>query len=204
MTYSKTLLSYDRLAARLTTASNTFVIPTAASVTPDPRVDAMLGTYRSQMSLLLEGTPEVALPAPEPTSSTFSQDNSAACMAAKSRVPAYAQRLATDIASLRPLVVADPFDPGGAAGAIGQLSDTLAAFAEIDPPYHGCAMSSELGAKVSYLVARASRAIELARTPGGMNANPQQRLVFDLYGYLPEALAFVYAPAPPPTAAPNP
>ncbi len=204
MTYSKTLLTYDRLAAKLTTASNTFVIPTAASVTPDPRVEAMLGTYRGQMSLLLDGTPEVALPAPEPTSSTFSQDRSPACVAAKSQVPGYAQRLATDIASLRPLVVAEPFDPGAAASAIGRLSDTLAAYAEIDPPYHGCAMSSVLGAKVGYLVARASRDIELSRTPVATKVNPQQRLVFDLYGYLPEALALVYAPAPPPTAAPNP
>jgi len=204
LTYSKTLLTYDRLAARLTTASNTFVIPTAAAVTPDPEVVAMLGTYRGQMSLLLDGTPGMARPAPEPTSSTFSQDQSAACVAAKSRVPAYAQRLARDIASLRPLVVAERFDPAKTTGAVGQLDETLAAFAEIDPPYHGCATTGGLDSEVEYLVARASRIIEMSKTPGITNANPQQRLVFDLYGCLPEALALVYAPAPLPTPAPKP
>ena len=203
-TYSKTLLTYDRLAARLTTASNTFVIPTAAAVTPDPEIVAMLGTYRGQMSLLLEGTPGMARPSPEPTSSTFSQDQSAACVAAKSRVPAYAQRLARDIASLRPLVVAERFDPAKVADAIGQLDETLTAFAEIDPPYHGCATTGRLDSEVEYLVAGASRIIEMSKTPGITNADPQQRLVFDLYGYLPEALALVYAPAPIATPAPKP
>jgi hypothetical protein len=204
VTYSKTLLTYDRLAAQLTTASNTFVIPTAAAASPDPRVVAMLGTYRGQMSLLLDGTPGVARPAPEPTSSTFSQDKGADCVAAKSRVPAYAQRLARDIASLRPLVVAERFDPAKTTGAIGQLDETLTAFAEIDPPYHGCATTGGLDYEVEYLVARASRIIEMSKTPGITDANPQQRLVFDLYGYLPEALALVYAPAPLPTSAPTP
>jgi len=203
-TYSKTLLTYDRLAAQLTTASNTFVIPTAAAATPDPRVVAMLGTYQAQMSLLLDGTPGIARPAPEPTSSTFSQDKSAECVAAKSRVPAYAQRLASDIASLRPLVVADRFDPAKTAAAIGQLDETLTAFAEIDPPYHGCATTGGLDYEVEYLVARASRMIEMSKASGITNANPQQRLVFDLYGYLPEALALVYAPASLPMPAPTP
>ena len=196
LTYSKTHLTYDRLAAQLTTASNTFVIPTAAAAPPDPRVVAMLGAYQAQMSLLLDGTPGIARPAPEPTSSTFSQDKSADCLAAKSRVPAYAQRLARDIASLRPLVVAERFDPAKTTGAIGQLDETLTAFAEIDPPYHGCATTGGLDYAVEYLVARASRNIELSKTPGITNVNSQQRLVFDLYGYLPEALALVYAPAP--------
>jgi 2',3'-cyclic-nucleotide 2'-phosphodiesterase (5'-nucleotidase family) len=204
MTYSKTLLTYDRLAAQLTAASNTFVIPTAASVTPDPDVVAMLGTYQGQMSLLLDGTPEVARPAPEPTSSTFSQDKSAACLAATSRVPAYAQRLARDIAALRPLVVAERFDPATTASAIRQVDLTLTAWAEIDPPYHGCATTGELAYGVEYLVATASRMIEMSKAPGITNVNPQQRLVFDLYEYLPEVLAFVYAPTPPPTPAPEP
>jgi 2',3'-cyclic-nucleotide 2'-phosphodiesterase (5'-nucleotidase family) len=199
LTYSKTLLTYDRLAAQLTTASNTFVIPTAAAAPPDPEIVAMLGAYQAQMSLLLDGTPEMARPAPAPTSSTFSQDKSADCLAAKSRVPAYAQRLARDIASLRPLVVAERFDPAKTTGAIGQLDETLTAFAEIDPPYHGCATTGGLDYAVEYLVARASRNIELSKTPGITNVNSQQRLVFDLYGYLPEALALVYAPAPLPT-----
>jgi hypothetical protein len=160
------------------------------------KVVAMLGAYQAQMSLLLDGTPGMARPAPEPTSSTFSQDKSAACVAAKSRVPAYAQRLALDIASLRPLVVAERFDPAKTAGAIGQLDETLTAFAEIDPPYHGCATTGGLDSEVEYLVARASRTIEMSKAPVITNANPQQRLVFDLYGYLPEALALVYAPAP--------
>src|SRR5664280_2742747 len=47
LTYSKTLLTYDRLAAQLTTASNTFVIPTAAAAPPDPEVVAMLGAYQA-------------------------------------------------------------------------------------------------------------------------------------------------------------
>jgi len=201
VTYSKTLLTYDRLAAQLTTASNTFVSPAAASVTPDPRIEAMLGTYQAQMSLLLDGTPGIVRPAPEPTSSTFSQDKSADCVAAKSRVPAYAQRLARDIASLRPLVVAERIDPAQTMSAIGQLDETLTAFAEIDPPYHGCATTGGLDSEVEYLVARASRNIEMSKTPGITSANPQQRLVFDLYEYLPEALALVYAPAPLPTPA---
>jgi 2',3'-cyclic-nucleotide 2'-phosphodiesterase (5'-nucleotidase family) len=204
LTYSKTLLTYDRLAAQLTTASNTFVIPTAAAATPDPRVVAMLGTYRGQMSLLQEGTPQIARPAPEPTSSTLSQDKSAECLAVTSRVPAYAQRLARDIASLRPLVVAEPFDPAKTADAIGQLDQTLIAFAEIDPPYHGCATTGGLAYEVEYLVARASRMIELSKTPGITSVNPQQRLVFDLYEFLPEALALVYAPTTLPTPAPAP
>jgi hypothetical protein len=204
VTYSKTLLTYDRLAAQLTTVSNTFVIPTAAAVTPDPEVVAMLGTYRGQMSLLLDGTPGIARPAPEPTSSTLIQDKSANCVAAKSRVPVYSQRLARDIASLRPLVVAERFDPAKTTGAIGQLDETLTAFAEIDPPYHGCATTGVLDSEVEYLVARASRMIEMSKTPGVTSVNPQRRLVFDLYGYLPEALALVYAPAPLPMPAPIP
>ena len=94
LTYSKTLLTYDRLAARMTAASTTFVSPAAAAVTADPRVVAMLGTYQAQMSLLVDGTPETARPAPAPTSSTFSQDKSAACLTAKAQVPAFALRLA--------------------------------------------------------------------------------------------------------------
>ena len=204
-TYSKTLLTYDRLAARLTAVSNTFVIPTAASVTPDPEVIAMLGTYQGEMSLLRDGTPRVARPAPEPTSSTLSQDKSAACVAATSRVPAYARRLAGDIASLRPLVVAEQFDPDRTASAIRQLDETLTAFAEIDPPYHGCATTgSALAHEVEYLVATAARMIEMSKAPGTTNANPKQRLVLDLYGYLPEVLALVYVPATLPTPGPTP
>jgi hypothetical protein len=41
----------------------------------------------------------------------------------------------------------------------------------------------------------------MSRTPGITTADPQQRLVFDLYTYLPEVLALVYAPAPLPTPA---
>jgi len=204
MTYSKTLLTYDRLAAQLTTASNAFVIPTAAAASPDPEVTAMLGTYQGQMSLLLDGTPGIARPAPEPTSSTFSQDKSADCVAAKSRVPAYAQRLARDIASLRPLVVAERFDPAKTTGAIGQLDETLTAFAEIDPPYHGCATSGGLTLQVEYVVARASATMKMSQAPGITNANLQQRVVLNLYGYLPEVLALVYAPAPLPAPEPTP
>ncbi len=202
VSYSKTLLTYDRLAARLTMASNAFVTPTAASVAPDPRAVAMLGTYQAQMAFLLDGTPQIVRPAPEPTSSTLSQDESAECVAAKSRVPAYAQRLARDIAGLRPLVVAERADPAATAAAIGQLDETLTAFAAIDPPYHGCATTGGVDYGVEYLVARASRTIEQSRTPGTTSANPQKRLVFDLYGYLADALALVYAPAPLPASSP--
>jgi hypothetical protein len=134
----------------------------------------------------------------------LSQDKSADCVAAKAQVPAYAQRLAGDIASLRPLVVAEPFDSAKAAGVIGQLDSTLTAFADNDPAYHGCASTEGLDYTVENLVRAASGMIETSKTPGVTDANPQQRLVFDLYGYLPEALALVYAPAPSTAPAPTP
>jgi hypothetical protein len=65
-------------------------------------------------------------------------------------------------------------------------------------------VTSGIESDVEYLVARASRAIQLSRTPGITSVNPQQRLVFDLYEYLPEALALVYAPTPLPTPATSP
>ena len=200
MTYSKTFLTYDRLAAQMTAMSNTFVTPTAASVTPDPRVVAMLGTYQGQMSFLLDGVVGNAA-APPPDTSTSNKDKSAACVAAKSRVPAYARRLALEIAALRPLVVVDRFDTAGTATAIRHLDQTLTAFAEIDPPYHGCDTSSGLTYDIEYLVAVASRRIEMSQASGIPDATLQQRLLFDLYGYLPEVLAWVYTPAPYPTPA---
>lgn len=54
VTYSKTLLTIDRLAAHVTGASNTFVDPLVAAVTPDPAIVAMLAPYRTQLSLLLD------------------------------------------------------------------------------------------------------------------------------------------------------
>jgi hypothetical protein len=72
----------------------------------------------------------------------------------------------------------------------------MSSFADIDPPYLGCATTGGLDSEVEYLVARASRIIEMSKTPGITNANPQQRLVFDLYGYLPEALALGPASRP--------
>jgi 5'-nucleotidase len=60
VTYSRTLLTIDRLAAQVTGASNSFVSPVAASVTPDPAVVAMLAPYRTQLSALLDGTIGVA------------------------------------------------------------------------------------------------------------------------------------------------
>lgn len=197
MTYSKTLLTYDRLAAQLTTASNTFVTPTAASVTADPDIEAMLGAYRSQMSLLQDGTIPKPAPPPAPPTSPTSHDRSAECVAVTSQVPGYARRLALDIASLRPLVVAEPFDPAGAAIASRQLTDTLDAWAAIDPPYHGCNSSSELTYQVEYVVAMASRRMGMTQAAGITAGNLPQRVMFDLYGYLARVAAWVDAPSPP-------
>ena len=191
MTYSKTLVTYDRLAAQRIGTSNTFVTPTAASIAPDPEIVAMLEAYRGQMALL-EGTVGNTAP-PTPALSNTSEDRSPACTEALSNVPAFGRRLAADIASLRPLVVAQRFDPARAANASSRIAETIAAFPGIDPPYHGCDLGSPLSTRVGDIVGRASRTVEMSQAPGITDANLQQRVVFDLYGYLPEVVPFLDA-----------
>lgn len=50
LTYARTMLQVDAISGRVARATNTFVVPSTSSVTPDPRIDAMLAPYRAALS----------------------------------------------------------------------------------------------------------------------------------------------------------
>jgi 2',3'-cyclic-nucleotide 2'-phosphodiesterase (5'-nucleotidase family) len=49
-TYSKTILTFTRSTGEVSVSDHDFVIPTAASVTPDPAIVAMLAPYRAEVN----------------------------------------------------------------------------------------------------------------------------------------------------------
>lgn len=55
VSYARTTLQFDRLRPRNVIATSEFVTPTAAAVTPDPGVVALLQPYRDQLSAQLDG-----------------------------------------------------------------------------------------------------------------------------------------------------
>jgi len=59
-TYAKTKLVVDPRNGRVVEKAVQFVVPTAAAVTPDPNVTAMLAPYRAELSAALDGTIGVA------------------------------------------------------------------------------------------------------------------------------------------------
>ena len=61
VTYAKTMITIDRLAAHATGVANEFVTPTSAAVTPDAAIETMLAPYRTQLSALLDDPIGVAV-----------------------------------------------------------------------------------------------------------------------------------------------
>ena len=55
VSYSRTSLVVDPATKSVTSATNTFVTPLAAGVTPDPAIEQMLAPYRAELSAKLDG-----------------------------------------------------------------------------------------------------------------------------------------------------
>ncbi|MEK7326332.1 MAG: bifunctional metallophosphatase/5'-nucleotidase, partial [Chloroflexota bacterium] len=54
-TYSRSIITVDPENGRIVTRANTFVVPTASAVTPDPAIVAMLAPYRTALSAAFDG-----------------------------------------------------------------------------------------------------------------------------------------------------
>jgi predicted secreted Zn-dependent protease len=99
----------------------------------------------------LPGTPD-----PKPSVATAtSRPTADPCVAAVSGLAPYVQRLAGDLAALRPLVMAGSFDPPTTKAAVRAVSATLTALATTDRSLAGCRRAAEVAAQLAALRAAA-------------------------------------------------
>ena len=83
------------------------------------------------------------------------------CTVAVTRLAAFSERLASDLAALRPLIVAQTFDAGTTASADRAVAATLTAYEGLETQLQRCAASAEFfAARVQALRTRAEATLD--------------------------------------------
>jgi hypothetical protein len=129
-------------------------------------------------------------PAPSATGAGSTVPGSSSpCSVAVTYLGALAERLAGDLAALRPLVVAARFDGAETATANRQVSATLTAYAGIEQTLAGCEATAGLAERVAQLRSGAGAILEGSLSAGIRDAQVHWDAAVELLGLMPEVLA---------------
>jgi hypothetical protein len=138
-----------------------------------------------------QGGPSTAVPvrtiAPEPSAALLATPNP--CLFAVTRLGAFAEELAGELAALRPLVVAARFDAAKTASGARQVSATLTAYEGLESDLQKCEPVARLAVRVAALRKSAETTLNvLLATPFSEPQKHRDGTVI-LFGLLPEVLA---------------
>ena len=174
----------------------------ASSYHEEPRAEMAVETRLACMLLALalvaacggQGLPSaVAAPAPvqtpAPLPSALPPATPNPCLFAATRLAAFSERLAGELAALRPLVVAARFDAARTASGARQVSATLTAYDGLEHAVGGCQATAPLSPRVALLRSSAEATLEKALTAGITDARVERNAAASLLGLLPEVLA---------------
>jgi hypothetical protein len=128
-------------------------------------------------------------PTPTPTPTPTPRATAKPCVVAVVLLGSFTKRLADDLASLRPLVVAKNFDLGSTLAATRRVSASLTAYPGLESTLGACAATAKLAPRVKALRARANAALDKADSASIINANARRTAAVTLFGRLPEVLA---------------
>ncbi|HEY6826141.1 MAG TPA: hypothetical protein VI259_04730, partial [Gemmatimonadaceae bacterium] len=119
----------------------------------------------------------VATPAPSlPTSSASATTATAACQTSVRFLAAFANRFGGELAGLRPLILATPFDSGATWTRISELASTLREYDGLEDQAAACPATSGLSDTVATLREQARSSIDRSAA-GSVNDNALQRAV---------------------------
>lgn len=111
------------------------------------------------------------------------------CAAAVTHLGSYTQRLADDLAALRPLVVAATFDAAATIGAIRLVAATLTAYLGLERTVRDCEATADLAQRVERLAQSAEATLEPTLSAGILDSQVERDGAVGLLGLLPEVLA---------------
>lgn len=136
------------------------------------------------------GTPPPAGPAQTAEPQTIPQPHQTAdpCEVAVKHLGVFAERMAGELAALRPLVTATRFDSAATAGAIRQVAATLTAFATLEGRLAHCDAADGAAAQVEELRSSAQVALAKVQSARVLDARAQRRGAAALLELLPAAL----------------
>lgn len=127
--------------------------------------------------------PTPTVPAP------VSLDTPAPCSGPLSVLGAFADRMASEIAALRPLVDAPTFDNGGVLSLIRDVSATLQTYEGLEPALTPCNGSFRLSERLDTLRTTAEGAVTAAVSVHVWDSKPQREAALTLLALLPELKA---------------
>ncbi len=132
-----------------------------------------------------------AVPSSGPTTVPFATPLVTAnqCAAAVTHLGSYTQRLADDLAALRPLVVAAAFDAAATVDAIRLVAATLTAYLGLGQTVRDCEATADLAQRVERLAQSAEATIEPALSARILDSQVERDGAVGLLGLLPEVLA---------------
>jgi hypothetical protein len=110
------------------------------------------------------------------------------CWGGLTYMEAFSQRMADDLAALRPLVTAPYFDSVGAVAVIRRVSATLTAFNGLDERLRPCAQTADLAQRVETLLATLAKTVKRSLSASANAAQAQRDASVALFGLLPEVL----------------
>jgi predicted secreted Zn-dependent protease len=135
-----------------------------------------------------------AEPAPSATAAPSASSAAAAsaatgpCVTAVAHLTAFASRLGTQLAALRPLVTNPTFDSGATAAGIRGVSSTLVAFDGLEARVAPCAATAPIAAQVTAIREQARSSIDASTSASIMDRVTQRAAAAELFGLLEPVL----------------
>jgi predicted secreted Zn-dependent protease len=148
-----------------------FVIVSAAACQPPVAASAPPGS----------AAPATVVATPRPTPDP--------CIAAVTGVGPYLQRLATDLAALRPLVLAGTFDPPATKTGVRAVSATLTSLLKTDRSLATCRLATKIAAQLRALRAKAKDPLAAALAASTADGPAMRAGAVQLLALLPDVLA---------------
>ncbi len=102
---------------------------------------------------------------------------------------AFSQRVADDLALLRPIITAPTFDSGAAVTIVRRVSANLTAFNGLDESLRGCDATADLAQRAETLLATLANAVKGFLSAPVRSAQVQRNAAVAAFGLLPEVLA---------------
>ena len=134
------------------------------------------------------GSPLPATPPPIPTASAAPRATTNPCSVGLTLLGAFTQRLAGDLASIRPLAAAAVFDSASTLTAIRRVSETLTAFPGLEASLMTCPQTVDLATRVASLTAAAQDSVDGSQSSSVNAAQVQREAGVSLVNLLPEVL----------------
>ena len=110
------------------------------------------------------------------------------CVAAVVHLTAFANRLGSQLAALRPLVTDPTFDSGATAAGIRGVSSTLVAYEGLEARVSSCAATAPIAAQVTAIRQRATSSIDASTAASITDRVTQRAAAAELFGLLDPVL----------------